>query len=98
MKTKTKKLSAKEWESIALECKARLVTALNFLKCQGGGLIVTRDEKGNFGEGKHWRVIFADTLERFPGVKVNREYLFYGDLNAKERRAFDKEQLEKKDK
>ena len=58
--------------------------ALQNLKAPGTGSIYNSAT----GEFRHWKTRFADTLEKMPGVKVDREAMFALDLPKAQRAKF----------
>jgi hypothetical protein len=82
MKSK-RKLTYKQLATMACELEARVVWALKFLHCQGGGVTGHIDKKGRYVSSGHWKTWFADGAELLGRYKVDRELLF---LNAKEQK------------
>jgi hypothetical protein len=82
-----------DWKEIAGAMFRDVYFALQNLKAPGSGTIFSRTT----GEMIHWRTRFADTLEKMPGVSVDREAMFALDLpKAKKVKFFkDREKAEK---
>lgn len=87
-----KKHSYEDLERIAAELESRVKWALNFMKCPGSGMMVSRTADGGFSEGKHWTLWFADGLEMSGRYKVDRELL---GLSKKEQDKILKQRAEK---
>lgn len=69
------KHSYEDLKRIATELESRVKWALNFMKCPGSGMMVSRTVEGGFSEAKHWTLWFADGLEMSGRYKVDRELL-----------------------
>lgn len=87
---KTKDLTPAQWKALAIESRDQLIRAIRHFKLQGSGTFIT-DMNGPEMKMTHWRTMFADTLDKFPGIKVDRETLFVPEMNSKERKAYNKE-------
>ena len=68
-----------DWKAIASELAGHVLFAIQYLKAASGSGMV-----GNFDENplrlRHWREPMADTLEKIPGVSVDREAMKLLDL------------------
>lgn len=82
-----------DWEAIAWQLGKEVVMALEFLKPKHGGSGVFQRD----GKRKHWREMFADSLELLPGTTVDREACHALDLPRKERDKFFKERDQQKE-
>lgn len=79
--------SEPDWKQIATAMYADVSFALQNLKAPGSGSIYNPTT----GEFRHWKTRFADTLEKMPGVTVDREAMFALDLPKAKRIKFFKD-------
>ena len=95
-KTK-KKTKEPDWQAIAWKLAKKVNFALANLKPKSGtGLIMTGSPGDKEYGLKHWKEEFADALELYPGVEVDREAMHACDLPKKERDKFFKDREAKK--
>lgn len=76
--------SEPDWKALALEAKDQLIRAITHFRLKGAGLFLSFEEDGS-AKTEHWREMFADTLDKFPGIKVNRELLHAASWTKKQR-------------
>ena len=68
-----------DWKAIAEELAKHLVFTVENLRAVGSGLL----RRG--GVIKHWKEHFADSLDKVPGVKIDREIMHAYSLPERER-------------
>lgn len=82
MSEKTKPvLSADEWKEIALGLVRECNFAIGHLKSKGLGMIMVSQDPLQV---RHWKEVMADAMEKFPGIKVDREAMMAIDLPKKD--------------
>lgn len=74
---------AVDWKDIAVTLAKAVDFAIANLKASGSGVFDDED-----GVTWHWKDQFADSLERIPGVKVDREAMHALDLPKRKREKF----------
>ena len=68
------------YKDLTNELAAHLVTTLENMKVTGSGLFYYK------GVTKHWKEHFADSLDKIPGVKIDREIMHAYSLPEKQRK------------
>jgi len=68
------------YKDLTNELAAHLVTTLENMKVTGSGLFQYK------GVIKHWKEHFADSLDKVPGVKIDREIMHAYSLPEKQRK------------
>jgi hypothetical protein len=99
IKKKSEELTAEQWKEIAAALYRNVMFAVQHFKSPA--LVATFDAKGNLKSSKHWKEVFADSLEMWPGVKVDREVMHALSLPKKQRekalKEIEAERAKKKD-
>jgi hypothetical protein len=71
-----------DWKSLALETGNKLAWAVSRIKAPG--LVYNLED----GEAKRWEDDVIETLQKFPGAKIDREGIMAKYLSPKERAKF----------
>lgn len=83
----TKTPTQPDWQKIAKALAGQLLWVLQNIQAKGTGAVIDTSTY----ETRHWKEHLADTLELYPGMKIDREAMHALDLPKKQRDKFFKE-------
>jgi len=64
------------WKAIAETLAKDVLFAINNLTSSGSGLVMGGSPLDKEVSLRHWKEMFADSLETIPGVKIDRESMY----------------------